>query len=763
MNYINQLIANFRKISGIINNNKKKKYWKSASLIIFCSTILYLIIISVHLFSVSGPLYFLGAASGFILLFILFWIFLSILLSIKFLMPKIFRAALTLFFITTVFIGAMSFYILPGYILFCATFLISTSLIGWSAHKIFTTRLVFRKVNIFALTQLFFGVILFSLMMGIFLSDGFSEDRFAEKDGLPLEKITTDPSQKGSYSVKTINYGSGGDKRRTEFSKKIAIHTKRVDGTAFLEGYSFLRKMLWGFDQSQLPLNGRVYYPDGAGPFPLVLIVHGNHDMLDFSDDGYGYLCELLASKGYIAVSVDENFINWSVFADLYVLPGMLTGNSLKDEIDCRAWLLLEHLSLWRNWTANKENLFFKKADMSSICLIGHSRGGEAVAVASLYNRLSYYPDNTKVKFDYNFAIKTLIAIAPSDGLHKPAGRNTELENVDYFVLHGSKDMDVISFMGQSQYNRVTFSGVDNHYKAALYIDGANHGQFNTTWGRYDTAFPWIKFFNTKSIITPEDQRKFAEVYIPSFIELSMKNNKSLIPLFKDYRSAADYLPKIFAVNQYFDNNTSVMYSFEKSFDITKGDVPDAAAEGEDLSIWKLSPVKGKGKFIDFCDNAVMLGWVIDTEKHPSFKISLPISVKKNETSTLVYNLARTEEDPSPATADLNEGNQFEDAPIDYLIEVTDASGNKAEIASGIVRKINPAIKSRVAKFEWFMNPMLPESEPVFQHYELPFTLFKKKNPQLNISSIVSVKFVFDNKTSASILIDDIGISGGKQ
>ena len=52
------------------------------------------------------------------------------------------------------------------------------------------------------------------------------------------------------------------------------------------------------------------YFSKHEGRFPLVLVVHGNHDMKDFSDPGYAYLGELLASRGYIMVSVDMNFIN---------------------------------------------------------------------------------------------------------------------------------------------------------------------------------------------------------------------------------------------------------------------------------------------------------------------------------------------------------------------------------------------------------------------------------------------------------------------
>ena len=54
-----------------------------------------------------------------------------------------------------------------------------------------------------------------------------------------------------------------------------------------------------------LPLNARVWHPAGDGPFPLVLVVHGNHRMEDFSDPGYAYLGETLASRGFIvAVSL---------------------------------------------------------------------------------------------------------------------------------------------------------------------------------------------------------------------------------------------------------------------------------------------------------------------------------------------------------------------------------------------------------------------------------------------------------------------------
>ena len=62
--------------------------------------------------------------------------------------------------------------------------------------------------------------------------------------------------------------------------------TPAVDGRPMLNGWNDERKDFWGFDRDELPLQARVWYPDGDGPFPLVLIVHGNHSMYEYSDPG---------------------------------------------------------------------------------------------------------------------------------------------------------------------------------------------------------------------------------------------------------------------------------------------------------------------------------------------------------------------------------------------------------------------------------------------------------------------------------------------
>ena len=260
------------------------------------------------------------------------------------------------------------------------------------------------------------------------------------------------PAEHGAHKVNSLFYGSGTDKQRREFGDGVTIKTKTVDVSPFATvaaPQAKTRSKFWGFDLKKAPINGRVWYPEGAGPFPLVLIVHGNHNWREFSDPGYQYLGELLASRGFILASVDENFIN-----------------GLSGENDGRAWLLLKHLEAWKQFNESQDGPLKGKVDMSRIALMGHSRGGEAAAVAATFNRLKYYPDNFKQEFKFNFAVKAVVAIAPVDGQYKPTGQFTPLENVNYLLIHGSHDGDVSTAQGLRQYERLRFTDGQPWFKS---------------------------------------------------------------------------------------------------------------------------------------------------------------------------------------------------------------------------------------------------------------------------------------------------------
>ena len=301
-----------------------------------------------------------------------------------------------------------------------------------------------------------------------------------------------DPPERGPYAVRTLTYGSGTDRRRRTFRDSVAVRTASVDASPFVSMEPKVareRKKYWGFDAKAFPINGRVWYPDGPGSFPLVLVVHGNHDPKDFSDPGYGYLGEHLASRGYILASVDENFLN----------------GAMRNENDARGWMLLEHLKAWRRMTDSAGSPLAGKADLTNVALMGHSRGGEAVAVAAAFNRLARYPDDATVKFDYGFGVKALGAIAPVDGQYRPAGQGTPLSGVSYLVVHGSHDGDVSSFNGLRQWERVRFAPGDTafRFKSSVWMYRANHGQWNTVWGNKDNGKYSARRLALDAVIAP--------------------------------------------------------------------------------------------------------------------------------------------------------------------------------------------------------------------------------------------------------------------
>jgi len=229
---------------------------------------------------------------------------------------------------------------------------------------------------------------------------------------LPDTITADDPSRPGNYKVSFLTYGSGTDKQRPLY-KTVKIKTPTIDASALLKSwsgiYGKLRTWYFGFGPDKLPLNAMVWYPQNLqGPAPLVLVVHGNHTAQDWSEKGYDYLAELLASRGYIVASVDENFLNTS-FTEM--------GRAgLKNENGVRGWLMLKHLELWRKWNQEPGNPFYHKIDMDHIALMGHSRGGEAMSHAALFNTLPVHPDDANEVFHFNFNIKPYTPIPPVDG-----------------------------------------------------------------------------------------------------------------------------------------------------------------------------------------------------------------------------------------------------------------------------------------------------------------------------------------------------------
>lgn len=606
-----------------------------------------------------------------------------------------------------------------------------------------------KKVTTIALSVV---IIVFIGLGGYWIvNDGNSRDLNAIKENIKENKrerkystSIQDPSLEGPYKVKKLSYGSEKSYRK-EFNEKNSIITNPVDGSAFfqksLSKWSSSRRKFLGFGPENMPLNGLVWYPEGEGAFPLVVIVHGNHIMTDYSDTGYEYLGQLLASRGYIVASIDENFLNSSPYDDKFIL------SVLEGENPVRGFLMLEHLKLWKEWNKDAESDFYNKVDMNNIALIGHSRGGEAITIATAFNKLKSYPENGNVKFDYNFNIRSIIAIASTDKQYKPSGNSLPLKDVNYLALHGAHDMDVSSFSSSDQYNRIDFTDNSNYFKSSIYIYGANHGQFNSSWGREDAVGLGNKFYNTKQLISEEEQQKISKVLITSFLETTLKNNKEYREVFKDIEYARKWLPDTLYVNNYLDSNTKIICSYNEDIDLNSTTIAGGKITGENLSQWKEEKVKLKYAEGEY--SAVRLGWDINENPNVAmYNIILPnkdLNIKEN--SKIVFSLADGDEEKD---------NDDKNLLIDLTIKVEDMNGNKSSLPLSHFSYLPPMIQSKILKAPF--SSFLPIKEPVFKSFQFNLEDFKKANRNFNPKQLAKISFQFDKTERGSILLNDVGI-----
>ncbi len=606
--------------------------------------------------------------------------------------------------------------------------------------------------------------------VGLFVflrNDGVDEKliQIVQNGAAPPAINARNPAERGSFAVKQLIYGAGTDIRRPDYAKSVAIRTGTVDASAFFKDFkgwkAWVRKRYWGFGMDKLPLNGRVWYPAGAGPFPLVLMVHGNHNMSQFSDTGYAYLGELLASRGFIFASIDENFLNSGLFHD----P--------PKQQSARGWMLLEHLKLWHKWNETSSNPFFGKIDLNNVALMGHSRGGEAAATAALFNKLSYYPDDATIAFHYGYPIKAVVAIAPVDGQYKPAGQWRVIQDVNYFTIQGANDMDVSSFMGSRQWDHVRFSGIGPYFKSELYIYRANHGQFNTVWGRTDTGAPGNWFLNLHPLLTGEDQRQIAKVYISAFLEATLYGRREYVPLFQDYRKARNWLPRTLYENRYLDSTNHVISDFNEDTDVTTTTVPGGQIHGDHLTLWREGRIPFRHGDRD--ENGVFIGWNRKTPKGaktapiPAYSVELPLQAAKdwnlNGQSELTLSIAVTDEKaPAPGKKKDNQTADEEEEPkpevTDFSVAAQSLDGVTVALPLSRFGTLLPPIKVKFTKLDWLDSDWYSKpSEPVFQSISIPLAAFAAQDRRFDPGKLKTIRFQFDRTPERVIIVNEIGLA----
>lgn len=562
-------------------------------------------------------------------------------------------------------------------------------------------------------------------------------------------------AQPGPYRVEHFTYGSGDDKRRADYADDIRFQTQSVDASKMLESWSGwrgrMRTRAWGFGPEALPLNAQVWMPqqsDISAPLPLTLIVHGNAHMFRRSELGYAWLAEHLASRGHIVVSVDQNFINGGGF--LY--------DGLFPENDARGWMMLEHLRQWHEWNANPEHPLYNLLDEEQITLMGHSRGGEAVYLAGVFNQLAYYPDDTSLTFDYNFGISGVVAIAPVDGQFRPAGQSAVLTDTNFFTVHGGHDSDAFFFHGDRQYYRAEPNYDEGQFKASLYLHHANHGQFNTEWGELDYYGLYGQALNTAVLLPGEKQRRAAKGYFTAFVEQAQSPDTTM---FCDANSAGNLLPTDIVIARCQTQSRHIIADYNDGIDVTSGR-NGTRIEAHGLALWKEGMLPFRLGHRE--RSGVWLGWD-NTDEHAEdayYQLTLPTGGQTG--TTLLIELAQLDQDPPGYQ--LDNGSLREAA--DFIIEVTDVSGNTlqrrvSELAGGITPPL-PASHVREDKLlgMFSLAQIMPKTfeshrvtEAVMQTISMP--LDKASDEPLQVDAIHSVRLIFDDG-AAVLIIDEVSL-----
>lgn len=540
---------------------------------------------------------------------------------------------------------------------------------------------------------------------------------------------TDDPGLPGNFSYEYLTYGSGTDRHRAEYGKDVSIMTSPVDASLLWGGFDGYFKtyyrQYWGFSVNELPLNGRVWLPEGSGPFPLILFVHGNHPWNDFSDPGYAYLGEHLASHGYIAVSVDENFLNGFSFGD----PGGV-------EIPARGWVMLKHIELFKNWNDDPQSLFHNKVDMNNIALMGHSNGGEAVAVAAYFNDLDHLPGNTAVRFNFHFPIQAVIQLAPSDSVYRPAGKLIELKDLDYLLLQGAHDSQVVSVSGLGQYNRTSFSPESDNFKTAIYFYRGNHVHFNTAWDPYDYAGISGLLLNQKPVMEAEHQRQFAKATMTAFLDASLRNNAEYRAWFRDLRRGMGWLPQDIYINAYQDASYKVVEDFQSV---------RSTAQTECLGGMKCNQMNVQLRSYNKPQNntAILLNWMDDSEQEAAYALTIPPDMSVTAQDVFVFSLATIR------------------SPANLRVELLDEDGDSVHFDIDQIGPLHPALVTRLYRFPQLAQRLGYEepqgSETMFQAYEIPLDELQAVNPDFEPDAMTQVIFHADAAQAGMVWLDEIG------
>jgi hypothetical protein len=477
-------------------------------------------------------------------------------------------------------------------------------------------------------------------------------------------------------------------------------------------------------------LYGVVRHPVAAldAPYPLILMLHGNHgicrstptstnDFCGTSNDhecpfagflttpnaeGMAYLAETLAAQGYVAVTISGNAMNCR---DDYILQ--------------RTSLLLEHMRRWNTWSSTGappfDTAFAGVVDMSRVGLVGHSRGGEAVA---------HVPDALDTTPIAGVTLRSVFSIAPTD-YHAPSP-----DGVPYAVLLPACGGDVWTLVGMDIYDRV-LDAADAVPRAQVLMSRANHNFYNTEWRSDDNGDGFV--CDVSDEIGADAQQAMLETTLGSWFATTIGGN-----VFEDFIEAD--APTPLGISAWAGADLDLRWSFAAASrtpidDFSGPNAPDVNLLGEANSFagfTTANPCNQNGCASDFEHekDAIRLDWNGGT---PTAHIALG-GFDAATATVFSFRLVSRESALNPTTL-----------PQDFRIQVADTDGNVAELLLTDVVTVPYLYPSNVPR-------------EILQTARVPLVDLVALQPALNLGSLAEVSLVMTAPSHAtgSVIVTDL-------
>lgn len=519
-------------------------------------------------------------------------------------------------------------------------------------------------------------------------------------------------------------------------------------------------------------LRGRVAHPNPlpAAPakVPLVAIAHGNHTPLwvnvgagwekvpaaytsDENYRGYAYLQDFLASHGFASVSVDLD----EMVGNSPAMPASAMGypdiDMTTGGIVLRANVLLRNVEEILS-NPSVAGALAGRLDPADIHLLGHSRGGEAVIVATgLLAGTVAKPMGAPAFAPLGVRSVTSLAPMAIHTVNPPLAAPPAA--TPFMLLYGSADGDV---NGATRREAWPFAHFDRASGPAhqIYLRGANHNAWNTSWPNDDAVPacgppPGVPTPLNASRLAAGSQRDAARAYVFAFLQHYRRGQ----PAYGAYFSAPpallrpaglpddSVLPLMGALRRNAGPGKAVVDDYESNFGnlaLTSSATPVShtlATLSEEIlrDTNLLSEAEPHNRFFQATQGA-MLGWAAASD----YSVQLPAGSRDLRSAALALRLALRPPDGTTVAPD-----------VDFSLTLVDAAGNTSTVPALPWRRVRgtyPTVQCGTAT-----------TKAAFETFAFPWWAFVANGRTLDLGNVTAIRFDF-TPPAAAVGIDDLEI-----